>query len=92
MNTDERDNPRDALDELIGTFVGDDPQRLLLLNEEIVNVEVAQLVYDLRTREGLSQREFAKRVGTTESVICRVEQADYEGSLGVLKKIKRRTI
>lgn len=28
---------------------------------------------------GMSQRELAKRVGTTASVICRLEASDYEG-------------
>jgi ribosome-binding protein aMBF1 (putative translation factor) len=78
---------KDALDQLIDKFVGDDPERQAMLDEEIVNVEAAQLVYNLRKRAGLSQRELAKRVGTTASVICRMEQADYEGSLPMLRRI-----
>ena len=78
---------KDALDQLIGNFVGDEPERQRMLDEEIVNVEAAQLVYDLQKRAGLSQRELAKRVGTTASVICRMEQADYEGSLAMLRRI-----
>ena len=40
------------------------------------------------TRAGLSQRELAKRAGTTASVICRLEDADYEGhSLAMLRRI-----
>jgi ribosome-binding protein aMBF1 (putative translation factor) len=78
---------KDALDQLIGDFVGDDPKRQAMLDEEIINAEAAQLVYRLRTKAGLSQRELAKKVGTTASVICRVEQADYEGSLTLLRRI-----
>ena len=78
---------KDALDRLIGSFVGSDPERQRMLDEEIVNAEAAQLVYELRTRAGLSQRELAKRVGTTASVICRMEQADYEGSLAMLRRV-----
>jgi ribosome-binding protein aMBF1 (putative translation factor) len=78
---------KDALDQLIDSFVGDDPKRQAMLNEEIVNVEAAQLVYDLRRKAGLSQRELAKKVGTTASVICPMEQADYEGSLPMLRRI-----
>ena len=78
---------KDALDQLIDKFVGDDPERKMMLDEEIVNVEAAQLVYDLRRKAGLSQRELAKKVGTTASVICRMEQADYEGSLSMLRRI-----
>src|SRR3954452_6015551 len=44
-------------------------------------------VYDLRTEAGLSQRELAARVGTTASVICRLEDADYQGhSLALLRR------
>jgi transcriptional regulator with XRE-family HTH domain len=77
----------DALDQLIHKFVGGDPERQAMLDEEIVNVEAAQLVYDLRRKAGLSQRELAKKVGTTASVICRMEQADYESSLPMLRRI-----
>lgn len=36
----------------------------------------------------LSQRELAKLVGTTASVICRLEDADYDGhSLSMLIRI-----
>jgi ribosome-binding protein aMBF1 (putative translation factor) len=78
---------KDALDQLIDKFVGADPERKAMLDEEIVNVEAAQLVYDLRKNAGLSQRELAKKVGTTASVICRMEQADYAGSLPMLRRI-----
>jgi len=37
---------------------------------------------------GLSQRQLAKLIGTTASVICRLEDADYEGhSLAMLNRI-----
>ena len=35
---------------------------------------LGQLVYDLRTEAGLSQRELAERMGTTQSVISRLEE------------------
>jgi ribosome-binding protein aMBF1 (putative translation factor) len=78
---------KDALGQLTDKFVGNNPQRQAMLDEEIVNVEAAQLVYDLRKKAGLSQRKLAKKVGTTASVICRMEQADYEGSLPMLRRI-----
>ncbi len=50
--------------------------------------EVARKIYAIRTAAGLSQRELAKLVGTTASVICRLEDADYEGhSLAMLRRI-----
>jgi len=35
--------------------------------------EVARKLYDLRTKAGLSQRELARVVGTTASVVCHLE-------------------
>ena len=44
--------------------------------------------YELRTKAGLSQRELAKRIGTSAANICRLENADYEGhSLSMLRRI-----
>src|SRR5574341_1626982 len=52
------------------------------------NLEIAQRLYALRTRAGLSQRALAKLIGTTASAICRLEDADYEGhSLPMLRRI-----
>ena len=78
---------KDHLDELIEKVVGGDPKRQAMLDEETVNFESAQLVYELRTKAGLTQRQLAKKVGTTASVICRMEQADYDGSLAMLRRI-----
>ena len=45
-------------------------------------------IHGLRTKAGLTQRQLAKLVGTTASVICRLEDADYEGhSLAMLTRI-----
>ena len=38
------------------------------------DLALGQLVYDLRTAAGLSQRELAERMGTTQSVISRLEE------------------
>ena len=35
---------------------------------------LGQLIYDLRTQAGLSQRALAERMGTTQSVISRLEE------------------
>lgn len=69
-------------------YIGKDPKRIQEYEEEVLNAEIARRIYDLRTKAGLSQRELAKRVGTTASTICRLEDADYEGhSLSLLKRI-----
>ena len=38
------------------------------------DLALGQLIYDLRTEVGLSQRELAERMGTTQSVISRLEE------------------
>lgn len=38
------------------------------------DLALGQLIYDLRTEAGLSQRELAERIGTTQSVISRLEE------------------
>ena len=53
-----------------------------------VNLEVAQMIYDARTRAGLSQSELAELIGSKQPVIARLEDADYEGhSLSMLHRI-----
>ncbi len=64
------------------------PRRLALLKKARLNARIAREIYDLRTGANLTQRQLAKRVGTTASVICRLEDADYEGhSLSMLQRV-----
>jgi DNA-binding XRE family transcriptional regulator len=73
---------------LYDRYIGQDEERIQEFEEELFNAEIARKIYDLRTKAGLSQRELAKRVGTSASAICRLEDADYEGhSLSMLKRI-----
>lgn len=65
-----------------------DPKMRALVEEETANLQVAQLVYDARTQALLTQRKLARLVGTTQSVIARLEDADYRGhSLRMLCRI-----
>ena len=69
-------------------YIGNDAKRVQEYEEEVLNAEIARKVYDLRTKAGISQRELARRVGTSASAICRLEASDYEGhSLYMLKRI-----
>ena len=38
------------------------------------DLALGQLIYDLRTEAGLSLRELAERMGTTQSVVSRLEE------------------
>jgi DNA-binding XRE family transcriptional regulator len=64
------------------------PQRMAELAEAEANHTVARKIYQLRKRAGLTQEQLAKLVGATASVICSLEDADYQGhSLAMLKRI-----
>ena len=78
----------EALQYAFDEFIGDDPERLAWYEDAVVAIDVAKSLYALRTEAGLSQRELAKKVGTSASAICRLEDADYEGhSLSMLRRI-----
>ena len=77
----------DAL-KILAHLAGKDPARRRGLAEEIANREIAAGIFQLRQQAGLSQSELARRVCTTQSVISRLEDADYEGhSLAMLNRI-----
>jgi len=59
-----------------------------MLEEARLNASIAQEIYDLRIKAKLTQKELANLVGTSHSVISRLEDADYEGhSLKMLQRI-----
>jgi transcriptional regulator with XRE-family HTH domain len=83
-----KERTQDAIRILHGRYVKDDPERKAALQEERVNAEVARLIHDMRNAAGLSQQQLAELIGTTQSVISRLEDADYEGrSLSLLERI-----
>lgn len=64
------------------------PERLASLERERVNAKIARDIYTLRTKKGLTQKQLARMIGTTPSVISRLESADYPGhSLGMLQRV-----
>lgn len=85
----EKNKPTDdAVEILYHRHVKDDPETLSELGKIQADNDVARKIYDLRMKAGISQRALAKLVGTTASVICRLEDADYEGhSLAMLNRI-----
>src|SRR5919204_1541228 len=78
----------DAVEILHRRYYHGRPQRLADLEAARANDHVARKIAALRIEAGLSQRQLAKLIGTTASVICRLEDADYEGhSLAMLNRI-----
>lgn len=57
---------------------------------ETMNAAIAMKVFEARKKAKLTQRELAERIGTQQSVISRIEDAEYDGhSLGLLNRIAR---
>ena len=68
--------------------LGDTPELRARIEEEKVNIRVAQMIYDARHKAGLTQKQLADLIGTKQQVIARLEDADYEGhSLNTLQRI-----
>ena len=78
----------DAVEILHRRYFEGKPERLAELEEARANHDVALEIHELREKAGMTQAALAKLVGTTPSVICRLEDADYEGhSLTMLRRI-----
>ncbi len=78
----------DGVSILHNRYVKDDPSKKAALQEERVSAHVARMIRDMRERAGLSQGELAELIGTGQSAISRLEDADYEGhSLRMLQRV-----
>jgi len=78
----------DAVEILHRRFYEGKPARLKSLEEARANEEIARKIHELRSAAGITQTQLAKLIGTTASVICRLEDADYEShSLAMLRRI-----
>jgi len=72
---------------ILDRMAGDDSHLRQLTNQALVNAEVAQLIYNVRSKAKLTQKQLAELVGTTQPVIAPLEDADYEGhSLSMLQR------
>jgi transcriptional regulator with XRE-family HTH domain len=78
----------DAVEILHRRYVDGNPKAAAMLEEVRAEAEVARSIYRIRTDAGLTQQDLATRIGTTASVISRLEDADYSGhSLAMLRRI-----
>ena len=83
-----RTSTSDAVKIIHRRFFKGQPQRLAELDEARANDAVARKILAIRTEAGITQAQLGKLIGTTASVICRLEDADYEGhSLAMLNRI-----
>lgn len=78
----------DAVRGLKARYLDGNAEMQAIYAEERANFEVAIQIRDLREAAGLTQMELAERIGTTASVISRLERASYAGhSMAMLRRI-----
>jgi ribosome-binding protein aMBF1 (putative translation factor) len=63
------------------------PALLDKIEEARLRMDLAQFVYDLRTAAGLTQTELARRMGTTQSAIARLEGGGTNPSTELLQHL-----
>jgi DNA-binding XRE family transcriptional regulator len=81
---------RNAVAILHKRYIKGDKRRLESLMREREKLDIAGQIYQLRTKAGLTQKRLARMIGTTQSVISRLEDADYDGhSINILERIAR---
>ena len=80
---------RDAV-AILDRLTGRDAALRDRIAHEKLNAQVARMIYDARVAAGLSQKQLAALVRTSQPVIARLEDADYRGhSLSMLQRIAR---
>jgi len=76
--------------EILKRKTGIDPDSDTEMLQISDDYRIAQMIYDARQAAGMTQTELAETVGTTQSVISQLEDADYEGhSLSMLRRIAK---
>ncbi|NOT00708.1 MAG: XRE family transcriptional regulator [Phycisphaerales bacterium] len=78
----------DAIEILDRRVIGDDPDLRAQVRAAEFELAVAQIIHDARTDAGLAQHQLAELIGTSQSVISRLEDADFNSqSLSMLRRI-----
>ena len=72
---------------LINRLVGDDQELREMIAAEHLNARVARMIFDARVEAGLTQKQLAEIVGTTQSVIARLESGRAKPSTKTLERL-----
>ncbi len=80
MTTRKKRTTKDAVEIVDRIFGKDDPDWDRRCLEEEVKARIGQVVYALRSDAHLTQTQLAEMIGSTQEVISKVENADYDGS------------
>ena len=74
--------------EAIRAKLAANPDLAEAVESERLGINISEEIYSLRTSLGLTQKQLAERINTYQSVIARLEDADYDGhSLKLLNRI-----
>ena len=86
--TSQRERATDAVEILRRDLIGNDPRAAAEYEQVKADLAVAHAIYGWREAAGLTQAQLARRIGTSRTVISRLEDADYEGdSLAMLNRV-----
>jgi ribosome-binding protein aMBF1 (putative translation factor) len=74
--------------EILDNLIGRDSKIRQLVTESYLNAEVGQLIYETRTKAGLTPKQLADLIDIEESILTDLEEGDYEGNaLVILQKV-----
>ena len=83
-----RHSTSDAAEIIKYLFVGRDPVRRRQAAQALEDAVIGKMIYDARVKARLTQKQLAAMIDSDQSVISRLEDADYEGhSLSMLRRI-----
>jgi transcriptional regulator with XRE-family HTH domain len=69
----------DNFADLIRKKLAKDPELARRVESATSGLRVARQVYEARVAAGMTQEQLAEKIGTSQSAIARVEDADYDG-------------
>lgn len=73
---------------LLNRHFGDGPERRAEIDQIKQDLAIGEQIHHARKAAGLTQKQLADRVGTTQSVISDLESAEYQGhSMPMLRRI-----
>lgn len=85
----ERRSTSDAV-EILDAMIGDDIALREAADKAVEDALIGQMIYDIRTQAGLTQKQLAELACTDQAVISRLEDADYEGhTMSMLRRIAK---
>lgn len=73
---------------ILNRQLGDSPERRSEIEQMKQDLAIGSQIYQARKAAGLTQAELAERVGTTQSIISDLEDAEYQGhSMSMLRRV-----